>query len=150
MSRVQLSHEIRAPARVVFDFADRHENYPDFFQGFSKMEWTAPRHQAGARLKMVGKLGGIDLPVELETTEVVPYSRISGIFVSGLRGSLEWRFEPGDGTTWVTLTADYHLPGGDAVRTANRGLVDHDLCCLMLRTLAAFKEKLENRGPAAG
>ena len=149
MSRVQLSHEVRAPAGVVFDFADRHENYPEFFQGFTNFEWTSPRHKAGTRLKMVGKLGGVALPMELETTEVVPYRRISGVFVSGLSGSLEWRFEPGEGTTWVSLTADYHLPTGGTSCLPNRSVVDHDLCCLMMKALETLKQKLENRVPVA-
>jgi hypothetical protein len=147
MALVRLSHEIRAPVEAVFDFADNHENYPGFFQGFTKFEWTTPRHQTGTRLKMESKLAGIEFPIEVETVGVVPDRRISGTFVSGLRGHFDWDFETTGETTWVTLTAEYELPAWFLAQTGGRFPVDHDLCLHMERTLAALKEMVET--PAA-
>ncbi len=150
MSHLQLSHEIRAPAHAVFDFTHHHENYPQFFQGFKKFEWTVPCQQAGTRLKMEGEIAGIALPIEVETMEVVPDRKITAAFVSGLKGSMEWRFEPAEETTWVTLEANYEVPPGVLRRIADRNLVDRDLCCCMLKTLANLKERLEARSLVAG
>ncbi len=148
MAMVRLSNEVRAPADAVFDFADNHENYPRFFQGFTNFEWTSPRHEPGGRLKMEGKLSGIELPFEIETTEVIPERRISGVFVSGLRGHLDWDFEETEGSTWVTLTAEYELPDWFLALTGGRFPVDRDLCLNVERTLAALKEMVEARSAA--
>ncbi len=145
MALVRLSHEVRAPADAVFEYADNHENYPSFFRGFSKFEWTSPRHQTGTRLKMEGKLAGIEFPIEVETTDVVPERKISGVFVSGLKGRLDWEFEPTEDTTWVTLTAEYELPSWFVAQTGGRFPVDHDLCMNIEKTLAALKAMVETQ-----
>lgn len=149
MALVRLSHEVRAPADAVFDYADNHENYPLFFHGFTNFEWTSPRHETGTRLKMECKFAGIELPVEVETIEVVPERKISGVFVSGLRGRFDWDFEPTQETTWVTLTAEYELPSWFLARTGGRFPVDRELCVCIEKTLAALKAMLEAQTAAA-
>ena len=149
MALVQLSHEVRAPAEAVFDFVDNHENYPLFFCGFSKFEWTSPRHQTGTRLKMEGRLAGIEFPMEVETTDVVPDSKIAGVFVSGLKGRLDWDFEPADETTWVTMTAEYQLPSWFIAQTGGRFPVDRELYICIEKTLAALKAVVEAQTAAA-
>ncbi len=143
MARVQLSQEVRAPTGAVFEFVDNHENYPQFFHGFSKFEWTTLGHEVGTRLKMEARVAGTEIPMELETTEVVPDGRISGQFVSGLEGALDWRFEPAEETTWVTMTADYRLPLSVLGKMVDRVLVERELYMNMEKTLAALKEQLE-------
>ncbi len=145
MTRMSLAMEVRAPTGAVFEYADNHENYAQFFHGFAKFEWTDPRHQVGTRLKMEGKVAGITVPVEIETTEVVPDQKISGTFVSGVKGDWEWLFEPAEDITMVTFRSDIELPMGILGQVVDRTLVDAVLRSNMEKTLTAMKEKLEAR-----
>lgn len=149
MSSIRLSHEIRASTREVFDLADNFNNYPQFFQGSEKIHSSTARQRVGTRLKMDWRLAGVNLPVELETTEVIPEKKILGVFVSGLEGHLEWDFDPSEGTTWVTISAEYKLPSGGPVHVVDRSAMDRDLCTSMQKTLAAMKRLLESDSAAA-
>lgn len=132
MRHIRLSHEICAPAGAVFALADN-------------LEGTALRHKVGSRSKMEAELAGLKLPIEVETTEVVPDRKISGVLLSGLEGRLEWRFEPGEGSTWVSLVADYELPPGTMRQIRNRWVADRDLCTGLEKTLIALERMLEAR-----
>ena len=143
MTCIRLSHQVHASPEEVFDFADNNENYPEFFQGFGKVHWTTPRHRVGTSLKMEARLAGAVVPVEVKTTEVVPGQRISGVFVSGLEGHLDWEFARDEDTTWITVSADYQLPAQATVQASERAAMDHAFCSSMLNALAAMKRMVE-------
>lgn len=147
MARLQLLQTVQAPSGVVFDLVDNHENYTQLFHGFSKFEWATPRHQVGTRLKMEAKAAGIAMPMELETTEVVKDCKIAGVYISGLKGSWEWLFEPVGDATKVTFTSDYELPLGILGQIADRALVERETRSNMEKTLATIKEKVEAGRP---
>lgn len=149
MSSLRLSHEIRASTREVFDLANDFTSYPEFFQGPDKIYPTTARQHVGTRVRMDWRLAGVNLPVELETTEVIPEKKIHGVFVSGLEGNFDWDFDPREDTTWVTVTAEYRLPQGMAVPAVDRNAMDRDLCTSVQKTLAAMKRLLESDRAAA-
>lgn len=145
MTSIRLSHQVHASPEEVYDFADNTENYPDFFQGFGKVDWTEPRQRVGTSLKMEAKLGRTVLPLEFKTTEVVPGRRISGVFVSGLEGHFDWDFDGDEDTTWVTVSADYRLPSRVVMQPTERAAMDHAMCSSMLTALEAIKRLVESR-----
>lgn len=100
-------------------------------------------------MTMEARLGGALLPVEVKTTAVEPGSRISGVFVSGLSGRFDWTFDQDEGTTWVTVTAEYKLPPESRALVVDRSAVDHAFCCTILKALEAMKRMVEARASAA-
>ncbi|MCL4534010.1 MAG: SRPBCC family protein [Bacteroidetes bacterium] len=143
MARVELSTDVQAPPQAVFDYVDTHDNYPEFMYGFSNFEATTPRHQVGTRLKMEGKAAGITLPMEIETTEVVPGRKIAWRFSSGLSGQGEWRFEPVGDATRAICVFDYELPMGIPGQIADRVMLEREVRSDMEKTLSLLKEKVE-------
>ncbi|MDA8217075.1 MAG: SRPBCC family protein [Dehalococcoidales bacterium] len=145
MTRVEVSTVIDAPPRVVYDYVDDHDYYPQYWHGFKNFEATSKRHEVGTRLKMEGMALGIRLPMELETTEVVPEHRIAFRFISGMKGQGEWTFMPAGVGTKVTCITDYELPMGVLGQIADRAVVERDIRANLEKTLASLQQKAEAR-----
>lgn len=149
MARIEVSTMVSAPAEVVFNYADAHENYHEIYQEASGLEWSNPRHEVGTKLKMTLRSAGVSVPLELETTEVVPGARVAGIYTSGITGSWEWRFEPTGDATRMTTVTDYELPMGLLGQIADKTVVERDNRAFMQRAMGRIKANVEARARAS-
>jgi uncharacterized membrane protein len=147
MARLDLSTDVGVPPATVFGYVDDHENYSEFMHGFQNFDWKTRRHEVGTRLKMEGKAAGVTVPMELETTEVVPERKLAWRFVSGMSGQGEWLFEPTPNGTHVTCKFDYELPMGILGKVADRAIVERDIRANLERTLNSLKKHLEAKQP---
>jgi uncharacterized membrane protein len=112
VSRVEATVTVKAGARDCFDFVAEPSNTPRFMIGMKSYHPIGRKDRGqGARFISVIEIAGGRFESELETTEYVPWERITGVARSGPKTRGGWTFqEYDDGTTDVTLAWDYELP----------------------------------------
>jgi uncharacterized protein YndB with AHSA1/START domain len=145
VARLEVSREIGAPVDAVYSFFDDHDNYAQFFHGYTNFQYTTRVHEVGTRLKMEGKTAGVTVPMELETTDVEPSRRVAGTYLEGLKGTWEWLLEPTGSGTKVTMVTDYELPLGLFGQIADKAIVERQARENIEASLHALQRVMEQR-----
>ena len=149
MRTIEVTETIAATARECFDFVAEPANIPRFMFGVKRYEPLGSRVRGpGARFGAVVTLAGRDLDAVLEITSWSEGERMVATSVSGPRTRGSWTFqEHDDGTTDVTLTQEYELPG--IFRLLPQAPIDAGVRRELGRSLERLKELVEKeRSPA--
>jgi uncharacterized membrane protein len=113
VKEVEVSVTIRARGQECFDFVADPANVPRFMYGVKRYEPIGGRTRGrGAHFSSVISLGGRDIDAELEVTGWSDGEHMVATSTRGPKTRGSWTFEEyDDGTTDVTLTQEYELPG---------------------------------------
>jgi carbon monoxide dehydrogenase subunit G len=97
------------PQEAVFEFMDIPENQARLSPRLSSVRTLGTLDGGGKRASYTYRLFGLSFTGEVRGVDHEPPERIVFEMVGDIEGRIEWHFEPADGGTRVTYTADYDL-----------------------------------------
>ncbi|MDQ2072459.1 SRPBCC family protein [Haloarcula sp. H-GB4] len=99
------------PVETVFAFMDEPSNQAAVTPSLSRAERIERLLNSGNRAAYEYEMFGLTFTGEVRATTYEPPERIVYEMRGDLTGRIAWRFEPEDGGTRLTYTADYEVPG---------------------------------------
>lgn len=100
---------IDRPQEAVFEFMDVPENQGRISPRLSAVETRGVYDNGGKRAGYVYRLFGVPFSGEVHGVEHDPPERVVFEMTGDIEGRIEWTFDPADGGTRVTYSAEYDL-----------------------------------------
>lgn len=141
MNRAEATITINASAEECFEYVDDHDKTPKFMVGVKRYDPIGKKERGkGAVFLTVADIAGRKIESEVVCTAWVRNKKLVGTSRTGPKTRGSWSFEEfDDGTTDVTLTNEYDLPGIFRLIPGVGGIVER----AMQQSLRNLKRQVE-------
>jgi len=141
VNRAEATITINASAEECFEVVDDHDKTPRFMVGIKRYDPVGAKERGkGAVFLTVADIAGRKVESEVVCTTWVRNRKLVGTSRTGPKTRGSWTFEEfDDGTTDVTLTNEYELPGMFRLIPGVNGIVER----AMAQSLRNLKRMVE-------
>ncbi len=147
MAQIIKCIDINVPVEVAFEYVSNPRNTLKYSPQFNKFESVGPKERGlGAMVEATGHFMGMDIKTKLEITEFIENVRFVSRSVGGVKSTSTWEFKPmPDGSTEVTFTSDYTMPGSFFGKLLDKVVMQKDIEKTTVESLVNLKKLLEGR-----
>jgi uncharacterized protein YndB with AHSA1/START domain len=110
VATVERSIEIDAPVEEVFRYMDHPPHQAEITPSMTEVKNVERLPNGGSRADWTYQIAGVPFRGTVEATEYVPNEKLAFSMTGSLEGTITWTFEPRNGGTRFTYSADYKIP----------------------------------------
>jgi ligand-binding SRPBCC domain-containing protein len=110
MAKLERSITINAPVEKVFNYVRDPNNQQEIWPSVVEVEDVKWLPNGGYSHRFVYKMAGVRFEGTGEQIEYIPNQRFVVKVAGGPEATLDWRFQPEDGGTKLTVEAEYTVP----------------------------------------